>query len=112
MTLEHLLTMTAGFNCDQDDSTSANEDVMDDRGIEHWCDYTLSVSLVSAPGDKIFYCSTDAQLAGGVHAKVARQPQLELFDRLLARPKRLRDSYPGPRHGDAYGGAGRGPSPL
>src|SRR2546430_17142427 len=52
MTLEHLLTMTAGFNCDQDDSTSANEDVMDDRGIEHWWDYTLTVSLVSAPGDK------------------------------------------------------------
>src|SRR5438128_3143292 len=106
MTLEHLLTMTAGFNCDEDDSTSANEDVMDSRGIEHWWDYTLTVSLVSAPGDKIFYCSTEAHLAGGLLAKVARQPQLELFDRLLARPMRMRNYYLGLRDGDAYGGGG------
>src|SRR5437016_11494917 len=79
MTLEHLLTMTAGFNCDEDDSTSANEDVMDSRGIEPWSSYTPSVSLVSAPGDKIFYCSTEAHLAGWLIANVAHQPQLELF---------------------------------
>ena len=106
MTLEHLLTMTAGFNCDEDDSTSANEDVMDNRGIEHWWDYTLNVALVSAPGDKIFYCSTEAHLAGGLLAKVARTPQLELFDRLLARPMRMRNYYLGLRDGDAYGGGG------
>src|SRR6266566_2346818 len=106
MTLEHLLTMTAGFNCDEDDSTSANEDVMDSRGIEHWWDYTLNVSLVSAPGDKIFYCSTEAHLAGGLLAKVAGKPQLELFDRLLARPMRMRNYYLAVRDGDAYGGGG------
>src|SRR5256884_5857313 len=110
MTLEHLLTMTAGFNCDENDSTSANEDVLDDRGIEHWWDYTLDVSLVSAPGDKIFYCSTEAHLAGGLLAKVARQPQLELFDRLLARPMHMRNYYLGLRDGDAYGGGGDAPS--
>src|SRR5256886_7917709 len=106
MTLEHLLTMTAGFNCDEDDSTSANEDVMEDRGIEHWWDYTLSVSLVSAPGDKIFYCSTEPHLAGGLLAKVAGKPQLELFDRLLARPMRMRNYYLALRDADAYGGGG------
>src|SRR6266576_2154798 len=106
MTLEHLLTMTAGFNCDEDDSTSANEDVLDSRGIEHWWDYTLTVSLVSAPGEKIFYCSTEAHLAGGLLAKVARTPQLELFDRLLARPMRMRNYYLAVRDGDAYGGGG------
>ncbi len=106
MTLEHLLTMTAGFNCNEDDSTSANEDVMDDRGIEHWWDYTLNVSLVSAPGDKIFYCSTEAHLAGGLLARVAGTPQLELFDRLLAQPMRMRNYYLAVRDGDAYGGGG------
>src|SRR2546429_5049299 len=106
MTLEHLLTMTAGFNCDEDDSTSANEDVLDSRGIEHWWDYTLTVSLVSAPGEKIFYCSTEAHLAGGLLAKVAGTPQLELFDRLLARPMRMRNYYLAVRDCDAYGGGG------
>src|SRR5256884_1841732 len=112
MTLEHLLTMPAGCNCDENDSTSANEDVMDDRGIEHWWDYTLGVSLVSAPGDKIFYCSTEAHLAGGLLAKVAGKPQLELFDRLLARPMRMRNYYLALRDGDAYGGGGHALTPA
>jgi CubicO group peptidase (beta-lactamase class C family) len=106
MTLEHLVTMTAGFNCDEDDTTSANEDVMDNRGIEDWFGYTLNVPLVSAPGEKIFYCSTEPHLAGGMLAKVARESQLELFDRLLARPMRMRNYYVGLRDGDAYGGGG------
>jgi CubicO group peptidase (beta-lactamase class C family) len=106
MTLEHLLTMTAGFNCEDSDTTSANEDVMDERGVEHWWAYTLNVSLVSAPGEKIFYCSTEPHLAGGMLAKVARESQLELFDRLLARPMRLRNYYLGLRDDDAYGGGG------
>ena len=53
MTLEHLLTMTAGFNCDPDDTTSADEDVMEDRGVQDWYGYTLNVPLISAPGEKI-----------------------------------------------------------
>ena len=106
MTLEHLVTMTAGFNCDSDDTTSADEDVMDNRGIEDWFGYTLNVSLVSAPGEKIFYCSTEPHLAGGMLAKVAGQSQLELFDRLLGRPMQMRNYYIGLRDGDAYGGGG------
>ena len=106
MTLEHLLTMTAGFNCDEDDTTSANEDVMDNRGIEDWWGYTLKVPLVSTPGEKIFYCSTEPHLAGMMLAKVARESQLDLFERLLARPMRMRNYYLGLRDDDAYGGGG------
>jgi CubicO group peptidase (beta-lactamase class C family) len=106
MTLEHLLTMTAGFNCDDEDSTSADEDQMDSRGIEGWYGYTLNVPLISAPGEKIFYCSTEPNLAGGMLAKVAGEPQIVLFDRLLARPLALHNYYLGLRDGDLYGGGG------
>jgi len=106
MTLEHLLTMTAGFNCDGNDTTSADEDVMDQRGIEHWWAYTLDVPLVSTPGEKIFYCSTEPNLAGGMLAKVAGESQIEMFDRLLAQPMRMRNYYLGLRDNDAYGGGG------
>ena len=106
MTLEHLLTMTAGFNCDPDDTTSANEDVMDERGVEHWYDYTLNTAVVSAPGEKIYYCSTEPNLAGGMLAKVANQSQLELFARLIARPLRMGSYHLGLRDGDLYGGGG------
>ena len=108
MTLEHLITMTAGFNCDDEDTTSANEDVMDNRGqeIETWWRYTLNVRLVSAPGEKIFYCSTSPHLAGMMLAKVARESQLDMFERLLARPMQMHNYYIGLRDGDAYGGGG------
>jgi CubicO group peptidase (beta-lactamase class C family) len=106
MTLEHLITMTAGFNCDDEDTTSANEDVMDNRGIQDWWGYTLKVPLVSAPGEKIFYCSTSPHLAGMMLAKVAHESQLDMFERLLARPMQMHNYYIGLRDGDAYGGGG------
>ena len=106
MTLEHLLTMTAGFNCDPDDTTSADEDVMDNRGIEDWFSHALNVPLVSAPGEKIFYCSLEPHLAGGMLAKVAGEPQIVLFRRLLAEPLNMRNYHLGLRDGDLYGGGG------
>ncbi len=107
MKLGHLMGMTAGFNCDDNDSTSANEDVMSERGVANWYHYTLDVPLVSAPGEKIFYCSTSANLAGGMLSKIAGEPLVELFDRLVARPLQM-----GTYHlflqgtGEAYGGGG------
>jgi CubicO group peptidase (beta-lactamase class C family) len=107
MTLEHLLTMTAGFNCDPNDTTSADEDAMENRGVTDWYGYTLDdVPLISAPGERIFYCSTEPNLAGGMLARVAHQSQLALFDRLLARPLGLRHYYLFLRGGDIYGGGG------
>jgi CubicO group peptidase (beta-lactamase class C family) len=106
MTLEHLLTMTAGFNCDPNDSSSADEDVMDSRGVENWYAYTLNAALISAPGDKIFYCSTEPNLAGGMLAKIAGEPQIALFDRLIGRPLQMGNYHLGLRDGDLYGGGG------
>ena len=106
MTLEHLITMTAGFNCDPDDTTSADEDVMDNRGIRGWYRYTMNAALVSAPGEKIFYCSTEPNLAGGMLEKVAGEPQIALFRRLLAEPLKLSDYHLFIRDGDLYGGGG------
>ena len=107
MTLEHLLTMTAGFNCDPDDTTSADEDIMNDRGVQDWYGYTLNVPLISAPGEKIFYCSTEPNLAGGLLAKVANQSLAELFARLIARPLQMDNYHLGTNpSGEAYGGGG------
>jgi len=106
MTLEHLVTMTAGFNCNPDDTTSADEDVMDNRGIQGWYQYTLNVPLISAPGDKIFYCSTEPNLASGMLAKVAGKPLMQLFHELVAEPLQLSNYYLFLRDGDRYGGGG------
>lgn len=108
MTLEHLLTMTAGFNCDPDDPASADEDqIASQDSVQDWYRYTLNVRLISAPGEKIFYCSAEPNLAGGMLAKVAHEPLAELFERLIARPLHMRTYhlFLNPL-GEAYGGGG------
>jgi len=108
MTLEHLLTMTAGFNCDPNDPASADEDMIADQdSVRDWYRYTLNVPLISRPGEKIFYCSAEPNLAAGMLAKVAREHLPELFERLVARPLSMRNYYLGLTPlGEAYGGGG------
>ena len=107
MTLEHLLTMTAGFNCDPDDSTSADEDQMGNRRIEDNWGYTMAVPLISAPGEKIYYCSMEPNLAVGMLAKIARADLSELSERLLQRPLQQRNYHIGLNpNGQPYGGGG------
>ena len=110
MTLEHLISMTAGYACDPSGEAprTADEDVMQSQEQEsNWYRYALNVPLESAPGEKLFYCSAEPNLAGGMLEKIAGEPLPELFDRLIARPLRM-----GTYHlllqptGEAYGGGG------
>jgi CubicO group peptidase (beta-lactamase class C family) len=109
MTLEHLISMTAGFDCnDADESAPGNEDRMQNQTEEpDWYLYTLRVPLISTPGDKILYCSCEPNLAAGMLEKVAKEPLPELFDRLVARPLQMQAYHliltP---TGTAYGGGG------
>jgi len=88
MKLEHLLTMTGGHFCDDGNPDApGNEDAMQDQQKERdWFRFILALPMDRTPGEKIVYCSIDAHLAGGVLAKAAREPLVELFDRLVARP--------------------------
>jgi len=107
MTLEHLISMTAGYDC-ASDSAEGNEDVMQSQTAEpDWYRYTLDVPMLTSPGDTIVYCSIEPNLAGGMLRKIAGEPLPEMFDRLVARPLKM-DNY----HlflsptGEAYGGGG------
>ncbi len=114
MKLEHLLGMSAGFECDPDSAAprTADEDVMNQNGVQDYYRYTLNVPLNAAPGDKIFYCSAEPNLAGGMVERIAREPQVELFDRLLGRPLAMRRYHLGLQpSGEAYGGGGHNFTP-
>jgi CubicO group peptidase (beta-lactamase class C family) len=109
MTLEHLLSMNAGFECDPDSAAprTADEDVMGQNGVQDYYRYTLNVPLNAAPGEKVYYCSAEPNLAGGMVAKITGEPQLDLFDRLLGRPLQLRRYHLGLQpSGEVYGGGG------
>lgn len=107
MTLEHLISMTAGYDC-ASDSAPGNEDVMQSQTEEpDWYRYTLNVPMLTAPGDTIVYCSIEPNLAGGMLRKIAGEPLPEMFYRLVALPLRMSNYHlwltP---TGEAYGGGG------
>jgi CubicO group peptidase (beta-lactamase class C family) len=108
VTLEHLITMTAGFDCDDSGDRPGDEDVFQDQDKEpNWYRYMLNVPMTWNSGDQIVYCSGKPNLAAGMLEKVASEPLPELFDRLVGRPMQM-DRY----HlflqptGEAYGGGG------
>lgn len=95
MKLEHLLTMTGGHFCDDNnDDAPGNENTMQDQDKERdWYRFILALPMDRTPGERIVYCSIDAHLAGGVLQKAAGEPLQELFDRLVARPMRFGTYY-------------------
>jgi CubicO group peptidase (beta-lactamase class C family) len=109
MTLEHLLTMTSGYQCDDwDENAAFTEDVMWDQEKEpDFYRWTLDLPMARDPGEKTVYCSPGANLAVGVVERAAGEHTLDLFDRLIARPMQIRRyTWPINRAGQAYGGGG------
>ena len=69
MTVEHLMTMTSGFDCDENgkDAAPGNEDKMQSQTAQpDWYKFMLDLPLVAAPGDSFAYCSGAVNLIGGI----------------------------------------------
>ena len=108
MTLEHLISMTAGFDCDDSGDRPGDEDPMQEQTAEpDWYRYSLNVPMAWNSGDQIVYCSMKPNLAAGMLEKIAGEPMPEMFYRLVAKPMKMRDYHlfltP---TGTAYGGGG------
>jgi CubicO group peptidase (beta-lactamase class C family) len=93
MTVEHLMTMTSGFDCDENNNDDApgNEDKMQSQtGQPDWYKFMLDQPLAAAPGDAFAYCSGAVNLVGGIVRNATGTWLPEIFDRYLARPLSLR----------------------
>ena len=109
MTLEHLLTMSSGFFCDDNnDDAPGGEDKMQEQTDEpDWYRYTLKVPQATPPGEKCVYCSASANLALGMVARATGRSPADLFDRLVARPMNIRQyGWWSDPAGHPYGGGG------
>lgn len=110
MTLEHLLTMTSGYRCDDWDSeVPFNEDAMWDQEEKEpdFYRYALNLPMARDPGEKAVYCAPAANLALGVVSRASGELALDLFDRLIARPMKINNyAWPINRAGQPYGGGG------
>jgi len=108
MTLEHLISMTAGFDCDDSGDRPGDEDPMQEqRKQPDWYKYSLAVPMAWNSGDKIVYCSMKPNLAGGMLEKIAGEPMPEMFWRLVAKPMHMTNYHLFLQPtGQAYGGGG------
>src|SRR4029077_17663728 len=86
MTLEHLLSMSSGYYCDDsDDKAPGREDTMWDQQEEaNSYRYALPLPMAYRPVEKAIYCSTNPNLALGVLQQATCESPLYSFDRLIA----------------------------
>ena len=107
MTLEHLLTMSAGYFCDDTDPDApGNEEVMSEQtGEPDYYRFTLAVPMATPPGENSVYCSAMPNLALGMVGRATGEMPVDVFDRLVARPMAI-DNYAWPLDpaGNPYGG--------
>ena len=109
LTVEHLLTMSPGFDCDDSDPDSlGNEDRMQEQTAEpDWWRYTLRLPMVRDPGSAAVYCSAGSNLLGAVLRGATGESIPRLFHRLVAEPLGIRRYHmPLSPTGEAYMGGG------
>lgn len=95
MTVEHLLTMTSGYYCDDSDANApGNEDVMQDQTKDpDWYHYTLNVPMIANPGEQPIYCSANPNLIGDVLTHATGKSLMVLFQERIAGPLQLGHYY-------------------
>jgi CubicO group peptidase (beta-lactamase class C family) len=108
MTLQHLLSMSSGYYCDDsDEKAPGREDTMWESGEPNFYQFALRLPMAYRPGEKAIYCSTNPNLALGVMQQATGEPPLYTFDRLVAGPLKIRTYGLGTDpSGNAYGGGG------
>ena len=109
MTLEHLLTMSSGLFCDDNnDDAPGNENKMWDQTEEpDFYRLTLKVPQATPPGEKAVYCSVSPNLALGMVGHATRELPIYSFDRLIAGPMKIANyAWPMDPAGNPYGGGG------
>ncbi len=91
MTLEHLLTMSSGYFCDDTnpDAPGNEENMLDQTDEPDYYRYTLKVPMASVPGEKAVYCSINPNLALGVLSRATGESPMATFDRLLGVPMKI-----------------------
>lgn len=88
MTIGHLLSMSGGLDCDDNDESSpGNEGTLQSQDAEpDWARYTLGLATVRAPGSRGIYCSVNINLGLATIAEATGAWLPEAFATGIAAP--------------------------
>jgi len=88
ITVEHLMTMSSGLECDdQDEESAGNEDNMQSQQEQpDWYKFALDLPSVREPGEKAVYCTAGMNLLGGVISNATGEWLPEFFRARVAGP--------------------------
>jgi CubicO group peptidase (beta-lactamase class C family) len=91
MTVEHLLNMASGFDCDDRvyPPRPGNEDTMLALDTDYY-QHILKLPMDGNPGSRIAYCSIDPNLLGAVLSAATGRPLADLFQDLIAEPLQIK----------------------
>jgi len=84
MTIEHLLEMKSGFDCEEWNGTKDCEAEM--GNTRDWIKFCLDLNLKNKPGSKWDYTSINAMLLGGIIANASHMTVSQFADRFLFKP--------------------------
>lgn len=84
MTIEHLLEMKSGFDCEEWNGAKDCEDDMENT--QDWIKFCLDLPLKNKPGTQWDYTSINAMLLGGIIAHATKMSVSEFTDKYLFKP--------------------------
>ncbi|RZK72561.1 MAG: class C beta-lactamase-related serine hydrolase [Pedobacter sp.] len=84
MTIDHLLQMKSGFDCEEWDGSKDCEDDMETT--QDWIKFCLDLPLKNKPGTHWDYTSINAMLLGGIIAHATHMTVSDFADRYLFNP--------------------------
>jgi CubicO group peptidase (beta-lactamase class C family) len=91
VTLDHLLTMSGGFDCNDSGERPGDEDVIADQDTNpDWSSMFLRVDMVREPGASAQYCSMQPYVTGLMLERISGQLLPDLFHELIAEPLQFR----------------------
>jgi CubicO group peptidase (beta-lactamase class C family) len=101
MTVEHLLTMTSGLDCQQQQGEITLTQM---RGSPDWIGFMLDLPMVAEPGGVYGYCSGGMHLLSGITTKATGVSALAFARRALFAPLGIGDSaWPSDAQGISHG---------
>ncbi len=101
LTVEHLLTMSTGFDCQYEPGEPTLRQM---RQSSDWVQFMLDLPMATQAGEKFVYCSGGMHLLSGIISQTTGMSALDFARQVLFTPLGIREAiWPADAHGVSHG---------